>query len=241
MNAENMSSKELVESLRETYSSYSPTELVWFMFEQASGREYTEAVEALESLGCQRPSREKLEKYTILKEITREYPLKSREYTKASEAMSTMTKSGEARDEKEKREGAEKAEGERARQNHSKKYTLLRENSPNLDRKITETNREVGYAQDERVRISRAIYSKCERFASSTGHYMTRGQRADKLHRSTLEEDMDARDAENWHMRAVGIYGKWNGIAHNWADKLNLEEAKVTNLDEILELGPKDK
>jgi hypothetical protein len=116
------------------------------------------------------------------------------------------------------------------------KIRILRGNSPNLDRRIREAERELEGARNESARVSRGIYAKCERFAASTGHYMTRGQRTDDLYMSTLQDDRDARCAESWLAGASEEYRGWYRAAYNWAGTLNLEEARSTNLDEKLKI-----
>lgn len=111
---------------------------------------------------------------------------------------------------------------------------ILKANSPELSDRIDAAYEQLERAQSNRARISREIYSQCEIFANSTGHYMTRGQRARELHNATLQEDPNARWAEQDHMSALARYGAVNQILYDAAEKLTLEEAKATNLDEKL-------
>lgn len=107
---------------------------------------------------------------------------------------------------------------------------ILKANSPGLSARIDAAYEQLQRAQGKRARMSREIYSQCERLTNSTGHM------ARELHGMVLQENQNARWAEQDHESAVARYSAVNGILYDWAERLTLEEARSTNLDEKLKV-----
>ena len=224
--------QELVESLRDCYADLSKPELKNFMLLQ-SAHEYNAAIEALESLGCPKPSEDELKEYLRLEEILNECyktgKTKSPEYYQAIEELDILTGEKEIKEEKERQE---KAREEKSKQNHEK-YFILRSNSPKLDAESREAHRRLDEASRNYGRIKDRLWEKHKEYKRATDPYWSEGA-FDHQFQDVLAGNPDARYADQVHRSRWQESDDLESLFLDWSYKLSLEEAKTTNLDEKL-------
>lgn len=223
----------LVESLRDCYADLSKPELKSFMLLQ-SALEYPAAIEALESLGCPKPSEDELRAYLRLEEILngciKAGRTKSLEYCKAREELDTLTGEKAIREEKERQQKEQKMKEE---QNHEK-YLILRSNSPKLDAKSREAHRRLEEASRNYGRIKDRLWEKHKEYKRATDPYWCAGA-IDYQFQDVLAGNPDARYANQVHRSRWQESDDLESLFIDWSHKLTLDEAKTTNLDEKLE------
>jgi hypothetical protein len=194
----------LVEDLKGCYKDLSLADMKDFMLDQTAIG-YTEAVEALVSLGCPRPSEEEMQKYL------------------------SLGKTWEERNERIREE--EKRKREEENRLNTEKYWILRRNSPRLDAELNEAHRNREEASKNYVRIKNQLWEKHKEYKRGTDPYWCSGAH-DAQFQDMLDRNPDSRYYNDIHRSRWQKSDDLEMLFINWAHKLSVEEARNTNLDE---------
>lgn len=111
------------------------------------------------------------------------------------------------------------------------KENILRANSPNITTKIDEAYRKFLEIKEDYGRLADWLWEQYEGYKQSTDPYW-RGHRLDREFIKLKDNHPRLRLLDREYRKRLRAYHDLYFLIGGWADKLSLEEAKKTNLDE---------